>query len=68
MWTASFVFTLARETGWAESFIFWDLPLSRLLQYQHCALRVHDVWTVPVAPAPTHQLERLLAGWKPHER
>ena len=50
MWTASFVFTLARETGWPEHFIFWELPLSRLLQYQHCALRAHDVWTVPVAP------------------
>ena len=67
MWTASFVFTLARETGWPEHFIFWELPLARLLQYQHCALRAHDVWTVPVAPAPDLQFDRLLTGWTPHE-
>ena len=67
MWTASFVFTLARETGWPEHFIFWELPLARLLQYQHCALRAHDVWTTPVAPAPDLQFDRLLTGWTPHE-
>ena len=68
MWTASFVFTLARETGWPEHFIFWELPLARLLQYQHCALRAHDVWTVPVAPPATTQLETLLTNWRPDER
>jgi hypothetical protein len=67
VWTASFVFTLARETGWAEHFIFWELPLARLLQYQHCALRACDVWTVPVAPTPDLQFDRLLTGWTPHE-
>jgi len=67
VWTASFVFTLARETGWSEHFIFWELPLARLLQYQHCALRAHDVWTVPVSPAPNLQFDRLLTGWTPHE-
>jgi hypothetical protein len=67
VWTASFVFTLARETGWPEHFIFWELPLSRLLQYQHCALRAHDVWTVPVAPPPQAQLTRLLEGWTTNE-
>ena len=67
MWTASFVFTLARETGWPEHFIFWELPLARLMQYQHCALRAHDVWTVPVGPAPNLQLDRLLAGWTANE-
>jgi hypothetical protein len=68
VWTASFVFTLARETGWSERFIFWELPLSRLLQYQHCALRAHDVWTVPGAPPATTQLETLLTNWRPNER
>jgi len=68
VWTASFVFTLARETGWSEHFIFWELPLARLLQYQHCALRAHDVWTVPVAPPATHQLETLLTNWNREER
>jgi hypothetical protein len=68
VWTASFVFTLARETGWSEHFIFWELPLARLLQYQHCALRAHDVWTVPVAPPATTQLETLLTNWNRAER
>ena len=63
MWTASFVFTLARETGWPEHLIFWELPLARLLQYQHCALRAYDVWTVPVSPPADAQFDRLLTGW-----
>jgi len=67
VWTASFVFTLARETGWPEHFIFWELPLARLLQYQHCALRAYDVWTVPVSPPADAQFDRLLTGWTPHE-
>jgi hypothetical protein len=67
VWTASFVFTLARETGWSEHFIFWELPIARLLQYQHCALRAHDVWTVPVTVAAETQLENLLKGWQPYE-
>ena len=50
MWWASFVFTLAegridRET---EEFLLWELPLSRALAYQHCALRKAAQWTVPV--------------------
>jgi hypothetical protein len=67
VWTASFVFTLARETGWPEQFIVWELPLARLLQYQHCALRAHDAWTVSVAPSAAHQLDALLAHWTPNE-
>jgi len=43
---------MARETGWPERYILWELPLARLLQYQHCALRANDVWTVPPGPAP----------------
>ena len=33
-----------------RDYILWQLPLSRLLQYQHCALRANDVWTVPPGP------------------
>jgi hypothetical protein len=50
VWLATFAFTLARETGWPEHFILWELPLARLLHYQHCALRANDVWTVPPGP------------------
>lgn len=37
---------LAKATGWSESFILWDLPLARLLAYEHANLRANDVWTV----------------------
>ena len=46
------MFALAKETGWAEHFILWELPLSRLLQYQHCSLRANDVWTVAAGAPP----------------
>lgn len=42
---------LAKETGWSEHFILWELPLHRLHQYYHAALRACDVWTViPLPP------------------
>ena len=54
------VFTLARETGWSEHYILWQLPLARALAYQHAALRAHGVWTVtPSAPAE-HDLAAIL--------
>jgi hypothetical protein len=37
---------LAKETGWSEAFILWDLPLSRALGYYHAALRERGLWTV----------------------
>jgi hypothetical protein len=37
---------LAKATGWKESFIVWELPLIRLLAYEHANLRANDVWTV----------------------
>jgi hypothetical protein len=49
---------LARETGWPEDYIIWQLPLSRLLQYQHCALRANDVWTVPPGPVTGEVVEK----------
>jgi hypothetical protein len=58
--TASMVFTLARETGWPEQYILWQLPLHRALAYQHAALCAHGVWTVtPSAPAE-HDLAAIL--------
>jgi len=41
---------LAKETGWSEHFILWELPLHRLHQYYHAALRACDVWTVIPLP------------------
>ena len=57
----SIVFTLARETGWPESFLVWRLPLPRALQYYHCALRASLAWTVPPSEPATNRLARLEA-------
>jgi hypothetical protein len=40
------IFTLAKETGWHEKTLLWEIPLARLLQYYHAAMRSHDLWTV----------------------
>jgi hypothetical protein len=53
------VFTLARETGWPEAFILWELPLPRALQYYHCALRASLAWTVPPSEPMIDELKRL---------
>ena len=55
------MFTLARETGWSEDFLIWELPLPRALQYYHCALRSALAWTVEPGPGPVDQLKRLEA-------
>lgn len=55
------MFTLARETGWPEEFLVWQLPLARALQYYHCALRASLAWTVPPSESGSHQLARLEA-------
>lgn len=57
--TASLVFTLARETGWPEHFLLWELPLARALQYYHCALRSVLAWTVKPGPPAQAQIARL---------
>jgi hypothetical protein len=53
------VFTLARETGWPEAFILWELPLPRALQYYHCALRASLAWTVTPSEPMIDELKRL---------
>jgi len=53
------VFTLARETGWPEAFVVWELPLPRALQYYHCALRSSLAWTIAPAEPALEQLHRL---------
>jgi hypothetical protein len=56
------VFTLARETGWPEHFILWELPLARALAYQHAALRAHGVWTVKASPPAETDLAAILTA------
>jgi hypothetical protein len=48
---------LAKETGWSEEFILWKLPLSRALQYYHCALQSANLWTLePVTAARIEEM------------
>jgi len=47
---------LAAQTGWSEHFILWELPLERLLSYEHAFLRSKDVWTVRHEPITTQSL------------
>lgn len=56
---ASLVIMLARETGWSEQFILFELPLSRALQYRHAIKRDEGFWTVSPSAAPAEQLSRL---------
>jgi hypothetical protein len=50
---------LAAATGWSEHFIIWELPLERLVAYEHTNLRTKDVWTVCHAPVTTQKLAPL---------
>lgn len=36
---ARFVSLIAGDHGWSEDFIYWNLPYSRIFQYEHCILR-----------------------------
>jgi hypothetical protein len=56
-------FTLAKETGWTENFILWELPMSRALQYYHAALWSNGAWTVPPREAPRAELEQLFQAF-----
>jgi len=51
---------LAEKTGWSEHFILWDLPLRRLYQYYHVALRSSDLWTVIPMPAASIMADEAL--------
>lgn len=44
-----------------ELFLVWELPLARVMQYQHCALRASQVWTVKPGPAAASSYDRLAA-------
>ncbi len=55
------VFAISSNTGWAESFILWKLPLSRALQYWHAWLYANGIWTIPKQPAATTEFDRLMS-------
>jgi hypothetical protein len=40
------VFGLAKETGWSEEYILWELPFVRALEYYHAALISAGKWTI----------------------
>jgi hypothetical protein len=40
------VFAVAKETGWSERFIAWELPMIRALEYHHASLWIAGAWTV----------------------
>lgn len=42
---------MAEKTGWSERFILWELPLQRLVAYEHVVMRMGGVWTVPPVKA-----------------
>ena len=53
------------NTGWAEEFILWRLPLSRGLQYQHAALYANGARTVPNEAGMANEMaevEKLING------
>jgi hypothetical protein len=55
------VFAVSSNTGWAESFIMWDLPLSRALQYWHAWLYSQGVWTVAKRPPAAAEYDAVQA-------
>ena len=40
------MFGLAKETGWPEEYILWELPFVRALEYYHAALISAGKWTI----------------------
>jgi len=55
------VFSLAKETGWSEHFILWELPFARALEYYHAALWSNGAWTVKPTKTAHCQFRELLA-------
>jgi hypothetical protein len=41
--------------------ILWELPLDEVLQYNHCALRAANCWTVSPMPDAANQIARMEA-------
>lgn len=55
------VYTVAKETGWPERFIVWELPIVRALEYYHAALWSNGVWTVRNDQSAADELQGLLS-------
>jgi hypothetical protein len=52
---------LAKETGWSEQFLLWELPMSRALQYYHAALWSNGQWTIEPRESVASELEKLFS-------
>lgn len=53
------IFTLASKTGWADEYLRFKLPLSRMLRLYHCALYAEGAWTVPVGKPKDTEFDEL---------
>ena len=58
-WTASYLITIASQTGWTRDFILWELPLSQGWQLQHAILIQNGATTVPRLETGIAELEAL---------
>ena len=59
-WIARAVHLATMHRGWSERFVLWHLPYTRLLQYEHCALRGLG-WRTAHPEAPGSAAQQLAA-------
>ena len=62
------MFVIARETGWREQFILWELPFFRFLRYQHChwrSLEIDCFW--PGGEKAQDRFAGIAARWSAQE-
>jgi len=58
-WPASYLVTIAAQTGWSRDFILWELPLSQGWQLQHAILIANGATTVPLLETGIAELQAL---------
>jgi len=58
-WIASYLITIASQTGWQRDFILWELPLSQGWQLQHAILISNGATTVPLLENSIAELQEL---------
>jgi hypothetical protein len=56
---------LARETGWSEDVLMYEIPFARLLKYYHAAIWANGAWTrKPVEKGKVISVDSLLSAVK----